>query len=253
MNLIEGLYPFEFALAVLGALLFFVLIFAFLFLLLRSRPIGPVLPFFGIPLVMIGYPGIKSFQYKDGVVSIERATRTLEQDPQNAAARAELQTKVAEIQARPAADASTATAIARGMFTLGDSAGAAKRLEAVLEKAPDATDARDLKKQIEAAQSLDTLVSEVQRNPGDPAAKSKLESTVALVTSQPVANPDALAAVARARAAIAIRPETAVISPAPAAAVPSRDAVDPGRRIVPRRGSFAPGPDTLGRAVQPTP
>jgi hypothetical protein len=216
-----------------------------------------VLPFFGIPLVMIGYPSIKSVQYKDGVISIEKATRTLEQDPQNAAAREELQKKVAEIQARPSSDVTKATTVARGMFALGDSSGAALRLQAVLEKAPDATDARDLKKQIDAAQSLEALVSEVQKNPDDPAAKARLESTVALVTSRPVANPEALASVARARTAIAAPSTAVVISPtAPAPDTPSEApvrAVDPGRRLVPRRGpALAPAPGSLGRAIQPT-
>ena len=58
----EGLYPGETVLLILGIVLFVVLIFAFVYQLTRQRSLGPLLGFFVVPIVMIGYPSIRSIE-----------------------------------------------------------------------------------------------------------------------------------------------------------------------------------------------
>src|SRR6266567_3506352 len=87
----EGLYPGETVLLILGIVLFVVLIFAFVYQLTRQRSLGPLLGFFVVPIVMIGYPSIRSIEFKDGVVSIDKTTQQLLSNPTDASVRESLQ------------------------------------------------------------------------------------------------------------------------------------------------------------------
>src|SRR6266700_8163783 len=90
-NVTEGLYPGETVLLILGTVLFVVLIFAFVYQLTRQRSLGPLLGFFVVPIVMIGYPSIRSIEFKDGVVSIDKTTQQLLSNPTDASVRESLQ------------------------------------------------------------------------------------------------------------------------------------------------------------------
>jgi hypothetical protein len=73
----QGLYPGEIVLLILGVVLFFLLAIAFFYQLIHQRSITALLGFFIVPIIMLGYPSITSFQYKDGVISVEKATLRL--------------------------------------------------------------------------------------------------------------------------------------------------------------------------------
>ena len=69
--LVDGLYGYEIVLGALGVLLFVALLPMLLRQIWRDKPYGGLLAFFILPVAMIGFPSIKSIQYKDGVVSLE--------------------------------------------------------------------------------------------------------------------------------------------------------------------------------------
>ena len=73
-----GLYLGEIVLLVLGVVLFVVLLGALRKALAAGRSYAGLLPFFLVTIVMIGYPSIKSLQYKDGMLQIENDTATVE-------------------------------------------------------------------------------------------------------------------------------------------------------------------------------
>ena len=77
----NGLYPGEVILLVMGVVVFVVLIFAFLYQLLHQRSVTALLGFFMLPVVMVGYPSIKSIQFKGGVISVEKTTDQLLANP----------------------------------------------------------------------------------------------------------------------------------------------------------------------------
>jgi len=102
-------------------------------------------------------------------------------------------------------------------------------LQKALHADPRSTEALALKQKIDAIQQLDRLTAKVKSNPQNAAAKEELDQHLAQATREPIANPDALAKVAQAQAAIgnqqeAVRNAEKVIkiSPNSAAAIELR-------------------------------
>src|SRR5437764_13466487 len=100
-------------------------------------PYGNLLMFFAIPLVMMGFPGIKSIELQQGVVKIDKLTHDLQQHPTDAAKRAELNQTVSQVSSRPVADPNAIASIARAQFALGDHKAAEANLKKVMQKAPE--------------------------------------------------------------------------------------------------------------------
>jgi len=85
--MIAGLYLGEVVLLVLGVALFIVLLGALRRALAAGKSYAGLLPFFLVTIAMIGYPSIKSIQYKSGMVEIDKDTEAVESsstDPQAA-------------------------------------------------------------------------------------------------------------------------------------------------------------------------
>jgi hypothetical protein len=101
MKFLEGLYSYEVMLLVLGALLFVVTLFAFVVFVMRGRPFARLLWFFLLAIIMIGYPSIRSIEFSNGVIKIEKDTHDLQQDPTNKTVRDALAGEVAHLSPRP--------------------------------------------------------------------------------------------------------------------------------------------------------
>jgi hypothetical protein len=190
MKFFDGLYPYEIVLLVLGVLLFLVLILAFVVLLTRKQPYGKLLIFFAIPIIMIGFPGVKSFEVSAGVVKIEKDTRALEENPTDKNLRVSLEKTVANLSARPIADPHASTTIARAQLAPGNGTAAEARLEKALKEASQLPSAIDLKRRIELDRKLPALTSQVEQNPDNAAAKTELTRTVREVDKFQIANPE---------------------------------------------------------------
>jgi len=207
MNLFDGLYPYEAVLMVLGVVLFVVLVIAFIVLIVKGRPFGTLLSFFAVPVVMIGFPSIKSIQFHDGVVTVDKLTHDLQQDPTNAALRTSLDKQVAEVTSRPTTNPASVAAIGSAQFALGDHIAAAINLRKALEAAPQLTQALELKKRIDLDNTLTKVITQVQQHPDDAAAKESLRKAVAEAGQLQIASPQLLTNIARAHAAIGNRTE----------------------------------------------
>jgi len=196
MNFFGGLYSYEVVMLILGVILFVVSII----LLIRGRK--GLAGYFVLAIAMVGYPSIRSIEYKDGAITIEKNTHELQQDPTNPQTRQALRQELAKIESRPVPDARTATIIARAQFALGNETAAAANLQKALYSDPRSSEALALKQKIDAIQQLDRLTAEVKSNPQNATAKEDLAKHLAQATREPIANPDALAKVAQAQAAM---------------------------------------------------
>lgn len=198
----EGLYFHEVVLFVLGVLFFIILVIAFVYQLVHKRSIAPLLAFFIIPIAMIGFPSIKSIQYKDGLVTIDKATRRLQENPTDATARRILQQEVKKIGTRPSSDPQSAIVLAKAQYALGNEEAAKINLQKAIQANPTDRSAQELQKKIAAIDSLKELSSKVEADPADSAAKAKLANTLDQTSQMKIANPDALIQVARAQTAL---------------------------------------------------
>src|SRR5450432_1740932 len=136
MALFDGLYIYEVVLMICGIALFLALLAAFLRKVFTNQNYIGLLAFFVLPIAMIGFPAVTSFQVKTEVGDIELQTTALQSHPQDETARTALQAQVSKIEARPIKDPTLLATIARAQFSLGDESKAESNLKTVLATAP---------------------------------------------------------------------------------------------------------------------
>lgn len=73
MNILQNLCPHESILMILGIIMFAVLLFAFMWNVVKEKKIGILLPFFLLPVIMIGYPSLGTIQYEEGKINLQSA------------------------------------------------------------------------------------------------------------------------------------------------------------------------------------
>lgn len=198
----DGLYLGEVVLLVLGAILFVVLLVALLYQLMHKGSIAPLLAFFAVSIAMIGYPSIREIQFKDGLVTITKMTEEVQQNPTDANLRKKLQKQVEQISQRPVSSPESAVAVANAQFELGNEEAAKSNLQKAVQANPNTPAAQELQKKIIVFDNLKQIASQVEANPNDNTAKTKLTSTLAQASQLKTASPAALIQVARAQAAL---------------------------------------------------
>src|SRR5258706_14593323 len=90
----------------------------------RDKPYVGLLAVFLLPGAMIGFPGLKSIQYKDGVLSLEKDAHQLQQNPTDKALREKAARQGADIGRRPSTNPETMTSLAQAQFQLRNHAAA---------------------------------------------------------------------------------------------------------------------------------
>jgi len=201
-TIFEGLYLFEVVMLVLGILLFVMLGIAFFYQLVRKSTIVPLLGFFAVPIAMIGYPSIKDIEFKDGMVIIDQTTRQLTYNPTDLQARRDLQQQLAKVVNRPIYSPQHISVVAQAQYALGNEEAAKSNLRKALEANPETPAALDLQKRIISVDTLKEQASQVEADPRNEAARTKLANTLTQTSELKFANPTALTQVARAQTAL---------------------------------------------------
>jgi tetratricopeptide (TPR) repeat protein len=198
----KGLYPGEVVLLILGIVLFVVLVIAFFYQLTHQRSIAALLGFFILPVVMIGYPTITSIQYGNGVVTVEKSTDQLLNNPADAQSRQALEQQVQGISARASGDPKDTVTLAKAQFALGHEEEAAQNLQKALQAKADLPEALLLKQKMEIAQNLQSLAAKVEQEPANQEARNDLQKNITAAGQLKWANPNAVTSLARAQTAL---------------------------------------------------
>ena len=120
MNLLQGIQLHELILMVLGFILGLVLIFIFLFTALKNKPNLKLLYGFIAPLVMIGYPSIRSIEFGKDVIKIDKLVEKVNANPTDTTVQRELIQNLQELPASRCKTSSDAlAAIANAQASLG--------------------------------------------------------------------------------------------------------------------------------------
>ena len=146
--MLEGLYPYEKLLAVLGTILFVVLAVALLVYVFQRRGVATLLPFFLLPIAMIGFPGIQKISYENGKLELEKALARLERDSDDSASRAQLRASVEKIAPRTATDPETSLTTARALTKLGEPERALRSVQPALEAQPTRREALEFQREL---------------------------------------------------------------------------------------------------------
>ena len=186
----DGLYLGEVVLLVLGVVLFLVLVFAFIYQLLRHRSLKPLLLFFLVPVLMIGYPTIKSVQYKDGALTLDKMTRELAANPTDVKLREALDEKVKDVAPRVGNSPKDAVTLAQAQFELGREDEAARSLARVPASKGSLPEVRELRARLDQVERLRSLAGKVEANPGDQQSRAELQRNLAAADQNQVGQPE---------------------------------------------------------------
>ena len=184
MNIFEGLRGYEIILAALGSLLFLVLLFVLIVYVLRNKSLKGLLPFFLLPVLMIGFPAIGKIRYYNGVIELEKQVAAVNEHPNDTNAVAALKSSLADVEQRPASSGQTHLLLAKAQLALGQNTKALSSTEAALKAQPTLTEATRLGQQVR----VETLATAMRRNPRDLVSARALTNEIAILERHPATN-----------------------------------------------------------------
>jgi len=187
---------------VAGTLLFVVTLLLLIILAMKGKEIGKLFLFFALSIVMIGFPAYKTIEISKDGVKLEKDTQLLLSNPTDKALRESISNEVAKLSARPYQDPKMLTSIARAQIALGDNDVAEQNINKALQMAPRNAEAINLQKRLELDRNLEGLVTRVEQNPSDVAAKGQLSQVVSEASKMQIASPVTIVNLARAHAAL---------------------------------------------------
>ena len=153
MKLSEGLFLYEVVLLILGVVMFVALVGILIYYVKQRRQIKPLLLFFGLPVVMIGFPAIKKITFNRDGMEIEKKTAEIAAKPPSAiptADKTDLRTAIEDYRARADDSAGALIKVARAEVVLGAEDNAARTLAQALRQDPKSMVALDLKARLDA-------------------------------------------------------------------------------------------------------
>jgi tetratricopeptide (TPR) repeat protein len=151
---------------------------------------------------MIGYPTIKSVQYKDGALTLDKLTRELAENPTDVKLREALEEKVKDVAPRVANSPKDTVKLAQAQFDLGHEDEAVRCLERVPASNDSVPEVRELRARLDQVDRLRSLAGKVEANPGDQQSRAELQRNLAAADQVKWANPNALAVVSKAQSAV---------------------------------------------------
>jgi tetratricopeptide (TPR) repeat protein len=202
MSLLSGLYPYQVVMLIAGTILFIVALILLVVLAVAGKDIGKLFLFFGLSIVMIGFPAYTKIEISKDGVTLEKDTTQLLQNPTDKALRDSVSVNVSKLSARPLSDPNTLSTLARAQIALGDDGAAEQNVKKALRIAPQNVEAAAVQKRLELDQNLAQLTTAVEHSPNDPNAKAQLDQVVRQASQMQLASPVTITNLARAHAAL---------------------------------------------------
>jgi tetratricopeptide (TPR) repeat protein len=148
--MLQGLYLYEVILMIAGGILFLALVFLLIWNSIKGKSITSLLPFFLIPIIMIGWSTIKSISYSNGTVEIQKTADSLAKAPADTSLQIKLEKSVAAFDTtRAANDPVALNAISNAYYALGKYEDATRYNQMALAINPNLQQAVTLKTHIE--------------------------------------------------------------------------------------------------------
>lgn len=154
----SGMLPFEIILAAMGVLVVLALLFILIWSVIKQRAITTIFPFFIIPIIMVGYPSLKSIQLGNAILTLKSETNQLTQNLQDSTARIGVENAMAVVKSnvRSQSSGNALASIARAEIALGKYDSAAVYLRQAETLMPGSAETANIK------HTLDTKIQEHQ-------------------------------------------------------------------------------------------
>jgi tetratricopeptide (TPR) repeat protein len=202
MSFLSGLYAYQVVMLVAGALLFLVTLILLVILAATGKEIGKLVLFFGLSIVMIGFPTYSKIKITRDGLELDKETQELLRNPTDKTLRDSLSTGVTKLSAKPLSDPKMLATLARAQIVLGDNGAAEQVLNKALQIAPRDPAVMAVEKRLELDRNLEQLTARMEQNPNDNAARAQLDQVVQEASKIPLASPVTLTNLARAHAAL---------------------------------------------------
>jgi tetratricopeptide (TPR) repeat protein len=189
MSYLDGLYPYEVAMLAGGVLLFLVVLILLVISAVTGKPFAKLFIFFGIAIVMIGFPSYSKIEISKDGIELEKNTDELRQNPTNQQLRNKVSAGVTGLSARNFSDPKMLSSLAEGQIALGENSKAQENITKALRTAPHDSVALDLQKRLQLESDLVQFTTKVRNNSNDDDAKAKLSQIVTELGKTPVASP----------------------------------------------------------------
>lgn len=186
-SLFDGLLPYEIMLSILGVTFFLILLFLLVYLIVKERKFGAILGFFIIPIIMIGFPGIRKIQYKDWIIELrEELAQATDSTPSP-----EKQEQIEEILTRLNPERISSydhsILVAEAYTYVGDTLKAYLSAEKALEAEPSSHQAMELKRMLSdnPKVQVELNIREVRQNPSDQELRRELNQSLQEIVPTP--------------------------------------------------------------------
>jgi hypothetical protein len=179
-TLFEGMFLYEITLLLLGVLLFLVMIVILVIKASTRQPIMVVIPFFIIPVLMVGFPGIQNFKFMNGLAEVEMRSDEIARGQENAELRSEQRRQLELLSLRPIRHPDNQFIMAEAFEAIGDLEEAKHYNELVIEQQPDNRDANRLQSRLFIQENIDRI----RANPQDVQASRNIRNEISTLENK---------------------------------------------------------------------
>jgi len=155
--MLNNLLFYELILIIAGSILFLALVFALIWNIIKGKSFVALLMFFAIPIVMIGFPAIKTISLSKDKIEISKLAQEVKNDPTDTTAKNTLQSSLENINIdRIKNDPEALMYVADAQYALGNYDTALYFINESLVADPSNTQAMQIKNDIEKQKEIQT-------------------------------------------------------------------------------------------------
>lgn len=165
----SGMLPFEVILAFMGIIIFLALVFLLVWNVMKQRAFISLLPFFLVPVFLVGYPSVQSIQFMDDGLSIQKYTNDVNSNPSDTSARRQLTTALHAFNLNPRSqkNAGALTTIADAQLALGNPDSAAIAIKKAIRLEPQSetvkTKYNEVNRQLALKEAFQTDITQLKQ------------------------------------------------------------------------------------------
>lgn len=116
----DGLRSYEIVLLVLGVLFFLILVSLLIYLAVTNKNYGKIAALLLVPVIMIAFPSIKKVEFGKDIGEIDKLVKKVEQNPANAKAKTELESRLKTIENRRISNPGSLRIMEKAYTAVGD-------------------------------------------------------------------------------------------------------------------------------------
>jgi hypothetical protein len=185
----DGLKLYEVLMLSFGSLLFLVMLVLLVLFAVLKRPLKQLLLYFGVAVLMLGWPSLQKIKIDDTGVDVEKTAEQYAEKPteENKKKVADL---IGELKDRDVKDPDIVKKIARAEFMIGKTQEALQTIETLPVKEKQDSSINQLRASIHLSDSLKAQLHVVQNNVADSNQIKKLNELHSHAVSLPIKNPE---------------------------------------------------------------